>query len=77
MAGALLAGDWGRALRWNPLVFVSVWGLAVIWGYSAVVCLFRLHRFRPALSRRLQFGVRVAIVALLLVNWIYLIFALP
>lgn len=75
--GSLLRGDWIQAIRWNPAVSLAGLALTLGWIYSIMVWLFRLRRFRPAVSPRIQFGLRVAIVILGIANWIYLIRVIP
>ncbi len=71
----LLAGHVLAAFEWNPLVFLSVIGLALYALYAAAVTTLRLPRIRldsfsPA---EIQF-LRLAVALLVAANWIYLLF---
>lgn len=73
---ALRDTDILSAMQWNPLVTLGFAAAAVYLLYAAVVLLFRLPRFRPGPpSARGSRMLRIAAVALLLVNWIYLFWA--
>jgi hypothetical protein len=66
--------DFIGALRWNPLVFIVLCGLAVFNVYAFAVLIFRAPRLRlTELSRSETTLVRVLVVVLLLANWIYLL----
>jgi hypothetical protein len=70
---ALSRGDVDRALFLNPLAAIAC-GLAVLYLlYAAVVLALRLPRFRPTVSALGARRLRFAAVAVLAVNWIWLI----
>ena len=62
------------ACRWNPLVFVGLWGVTLFDIYAAIVLLFRIPplRFNGLSSDQRKFA-RVAVIVLLGLNWIYLL----
>jgi hypothetical protein len=67
-----LGGQFGPALRMNPLCAVVLAGGAMFDLYAAIVLAARLPRLRfesSALSRPLRF----AVVSALMVNWLWLI----
>jgi hypothetical protein len=71
----LLAGHVATALAWNPLVFLGAVSAALFATYAALVIVFRIPRIRLGpLHPRLAFALRLAAVAALASNWIYLIF---
>jgi hypothetical protein len=70
---ALSRGDVDRALFLNPLAAIAG-GLALVYLlYAAAVLALRLPRFRPTVSALDARRVRIAAVAVLAVNWIWLI----
>ena len=75
--GALVSGDYRTALLWNPLAIFGMLAAAVIWVYSAIVCVARWPRFRPQLSRGTSRVLRFGIVTVIVLNWIYLLCTLP
>lgn len=71
---AFLHGDFFLALSWNPLVFLALCGVAVFDLYAVVVLLGRRPRLRIIdWTRTEKNAARIAVVALIVVNWIYLI----
>jgi len=66
--------DFGRALKWNPLVFAVLCGLSIFNAYAFAVLVLRGRRLRIV-----QFTVaeknflRFAAIVALLSNWIYLL----
>ena len=71
---AFLHGDFFLALSWNPLAFLALCGVAVFDFYAVVVLLGRLPRLRIIdWTRTEKNAARIAVVALIVVNWIYLI----
>jgi hypothetical protein len=70
---ALLRGAPLEALRWNPLVTATLFGLTAYGVYAAIVSTFHLPRLRihwsPAYSRSLRAAVWLTLAA----NWIFLI----
>jgi hypothetical protein len=71
---ALLHGNFSVAWSWNPLAFVALCGVAVFDLYAIVVLLARTPRFRVIdWTRGEKNAVRVSVVAVIAVNWIYLL----
>jgi hypothetical protein len=70
---ALSRGQLSRALYMNPLIAVAC-GLALLYLlYCATVFAFRLPRFRPTVTAAGARRLRIAGLAVLLVNWAWLI----
>jgi hypothetical protein len=71
---AMLHGDFFGALRWNPLAFVALCGVAVFDLYAIIVLASRGPRLRivdwMAAEKN---ATRIAVVALIALNWIYLL----
>ena len=71
-------GHFFNALQWNPLVFVILCGVSIFDAYAAIVLLMHAPRLRvsgiTALEKKF---VRVSVVFLLAVNWIYLLVSNP
>jgi Protein of unknown function (DUF2752) len=73
-AVAFLHGNFALAWSWNPLAFVALGGVAVFDLYAFVVLIGRLPRLRLIeWTRTEKNAVRIAVVALITVNWIYLL----
>jgi hypothetical protein len=70
---ALLHGNVGQALAWNPLVFAGIVGIALFNLYAIVAMAFGLPRVRVQFGAREWRVLRVACMVLVLVNWAYLI----
>jgi hypothetical protein len=71
---ALGHGNFSAAWLWNPLALVALCGLIVFDVYAAVVLIARAPRLRLVnWTRTEKNAVRVVIVALIVVNWIYLL----
>jgi hypothetical protein len=71
---ALLHNDFLAALRWNPLVFAAFCGLVIFDLYALVVIVGRMPRFRIVeWTRTEKNGMRIAVISLLALNWIYLL----
>jgi hypothetical protein len=67
-------GHFLGAIQWNPLVFAALCGLSIFNAYAFVVLVTRAPRLRIALfSRCEKISIRVSLVALLALNWIYLL----
>jgi len=67
-------GHFLAALQWNPLVFAALCGLSIFNLYGFVVLVTRVPRLRLAnLTRREKSVARYLTVALLALNWIYLL----
>jgi len=70
----LLNGNFSAAWHWNPLALVALCGVAIFDIYAAIVLLTRAPRLRLIdWSRAEKNAVRVAVVAVIAVNWIYLL----
>jgi Protein of unknown function (DUF2752) len=66
--------DFIAAWRWNPLVFAGLCALSVFDIYAAVVLATRAPRIRIAHLTPVEKNfLRIVIVALFAVNWIYLL----
>jgi hypothetical protein len=71
---ALLRADFPLALSWNPLAFVALCGVALFDVYALVVLLGRGPRLRTVdWTRPEKTAVRIAVTALIVANWIYLL----
>lgn len=71
---ALAHGDFLLALRWNPFAFVALCGLIAFDVYAAIVLVGRTERLRIVDWMRTEKRVvRIAVIGLLAVNWIYLL----
>jgi Protein of unknown function (DUF2752) len=75
---AFFHADFLSAWKWNPLAFITYCGLSIFDAYAFGVLALRAPRLRIAnLTDREKIFVRVAIVTLLALNWIYLLIANP
>jgi len=71
---ALLHGDFPLALSWNPLAFLALCGVALFDLYALVVLLGRRPRLRVIdWTKTEKTAVRIAVIALIAANWIYLL----
>jgi hypothetical protein len=70
---ALLNGAPLEALRWNPLVTLTLAVLAVYGIYAAIVATFDLPRVRVTWPSASSTFVRTAVWAAVAANWIFLI----
>ena len=69
-----LHGHFAAALRWNPLVFVSLWAIVFFDAYAAIVLVMRWPRLRVVgLTKKERNFIRFGVIALLALNWIYLL----
>ena len=67
-------GHFVDGLGWNPLVALALLGLAAFDLYAVLVLVFRLPRLRAVEWRGWEKNaVRIAVIVLLAVNWIYLL----
>ena len=63
-----------QAWHWNPLAFVAIGGVVLFDIYAAIVLVARLPRLRVVDWTRSESNVfRAAVVALVAVNWVYLL----
>jgi hypothetical protein len=71
---AFLHGNFLAALRWNPLVWAGLCGIVVFDLYAAIVLIGRQPRLRIVdWSVGEKKMVRIAVISLLALNWIYLL----
>jgi hypothetical protein len=70
---ALSRGDVERALFLNPLAAIACGAALVYLVYAAAVLALRLPRFRPTVSAVGARWLRVAAIAIVAINWIWLI----
>ena len=71
---AFLHGDFLQAFSWNPLAFLALGGVAMFDLYAVIVLLARAPRLRMVDWTRMEKNiVRVAVVCVLLLNWMYLL----
>jgi Protein of unknown function (DUF2752) len=71
---ALLHGNLAAAWLWNPLAFATLCALALYDLYAAIVLLGGLPRARLVdWTARQKTAVRIGVVALIIVNWVYLL----
>ena len=67
-------GHFLAAFQWNPFVFSALCGLSVFNAYAFIVLVMRAPRLRIGpFSRCEKISIRVSVVALLALNWIYLL----
>jgi hypothetical protein len=71
---AFLHGHLFLALRWNPLAVVALSAVIAFDLYAAIVLLGRMPRLRIVnWTNTEKKGVRIAVIGLLVLNWIYLL----
>jgi len=71
---AFLHGDFPSAWLWNPLALVALCGVAVFDIYALIVLITRAPRLRLVdWTRAEKNAVRIAVVVLIAVNWVYLL----
>jgi hypothetical protein len=71
---AILHGDLFGALRWNPLAFVALCGVAAFDLYAIIVLASRGSRLRIVdWTAAEKNAARIAAVALIALNWVYLL----
>lgn len=71
----LLHGNLRAAVAWNPAVAAAAGAIALVWLYCAAAWLLRLPRVRiVSLTPAGVTLLRVAVVAVIAVNWMYLFF---
>jgi hypothetical protein len=75
---AFFHGEFFAAWKWNPLAFLFYCGLSMFDAYAFVVLVTGAPRVRIAnLTANEKGFLRVTIVALVALNWIYLLIAKP
>jgi hypothetical protein len=73
-AMAFLHGNFVAAARWNPLAFAALCGVIAFDLYAAIVVVGRMPRLRIVdWSVTEKNAVRIAVICLLALNWIYLL----
>jgi Protein of unknown function (DUF2752) len=71
---AFLHGNFIAAWTWNPLAFLALGGVALFDLYALIVLVFRAPRLRiVAFTRRAKNFARLAAIAILALNWIFLL----
>jgi hypothetical protein len=71
---ALTHGNFPAAFWWNPLAFVALVGVALFDLYAIAVLLTRAPRIRVVdWTRTEKIVTRVAVLAVILINWAYLL----
>jgi hypothetical protein len=71
---ALLHGNFPAAFWWNPLALVALAGVALFDVYAVIVLLTHSPRLQVIdWTRAEKNAVRIAVVAMILINWIYLL----
>ena len=65
--------DFAGALKWNPLVFAILCGFSIFDVYAFVVLIMRAPRFRIQFAATEKKFIRLATLALLVSNWLYLL----
>jgi uncharacterized protein DUF2752 len=70
---AFFHGDVVRSWHWNPLAFLAYSGIAIFDAYAFVVLVTRSRRLRASFSSVEKKILRIALIALLAVNWAYLL----
>jgi hypothetical protein len=71
---ALLHGNLVGAFWWNPLAMVALAGLALFDLYAVIVLLTHSARLRLVDWTRADKNLaRIAVIALILINWVYLL----
>ena len=71
---AFLHGNFLEAFSWNPLAFLALCGVVAFDIYAGVVLVGRGPRLRMVdWTRTEKNAVRIAVVCLLLLNWLYLL----
>jgi hypothetical protein len=67
-------GNFMAALRWNPFVFLFLWGVVLFDLYAIFVLVGRAPRLRITnLTAAEKNSVRLLVILALLINWIYLL----
>jgi hypothetical protein len=75
---AFFHGQFLAALHWNPLTFLVYCALSIFNVYAIVVLIMRWPRLRIVrLTTSEKKFIRACVVALLAVNWVYLMVASP
>jgi uncharacterized protein DUF2752 len=71
---ALSHGYFSQAWPWNPLALIAFCGVALFDFYAAIVLVARLPRLRLTnWTRTEKNAARIAVIALIALNWIYLL----
>jgi Protein of unknown function (DUF2752) len=71
---AFLHGNFATAWSWNPLAFIALCAVALFDLYALSVLIMRAQRLRIVfLSERAKHITRFVVIAVLALNWIYLL----
>lgn len=70
---AFFHGQFLGAFQWNPMAFLIYLGIVVFDAYAFAVLIIRGRRLRAILSAREKEILRGTAIALVLLNWIYLL----
>jgi hypothetical protein len=71
---AFLHGNLSLAWSWNPLAFVALYAVALFDLYALIVLVARSPRLRAIdWTGAEKNAVRIAVIALIVVNWAYLL----
>ena len=70
---AFFHGQFVSAWQWNPMAFLIYCGIAVFDVYAAGVLIMRSRRLRASFGVHEKQIIRVSAIAVLLLNWIYLL----
>jgi hypothetical protein len=71
---AFLHGNLSLAWSWNPLAFIALCAVALFDLYALIVLLARRPRLRAIdWTRAQKNAVRIAVIAVIVVNWAYLL----
>ena len=68
----LLHGNFGTALYYQPMTMM-LYMLLILWGSLSIWALLKGHRLHLDMSKREDFAVKAAFVAIPIVNWGYLV----
>lgn len=67
-------GHFLAAMQWNPLVFAALCGLSIFNAYALIVLVTRAPRLRVAFQSRTETKyLRLSVIAVLVLNWAYLL----
>jgi Protein of unknown function (DUF2752) len=64
-------GQFAAAWNWNPLVFLTLCGIALFDAYAFVVLVTRAPRLRLMFSRLEKRVIRIAAICVVVCSWIY------
>ena len=70
---AFFRGEFFGAFHWNPMAFFTYCGIALFDAYAVGVLITRSRRLRASFTSREKQILRVSVVIVLLLNWVYLL----